>query len=299
MAGCYAPLVATHPASRLLPLLHRLLAKRVAERAASIARSARTSPSPSLVLSRLAQEMLQMGPLLAPRLLAELMRGASRLTPGFAEALRTLGDVRGLAAQAGADFMMEVVRSAGEQGLEEVVALFAATPPRRKAPTLDEIEASRPPADYLPLGVRKFQARRPDGRFVEALLLDQDPAVIRNLLDNPRLTEELVVKMASRRPTSPEVLQEIAIHRVWGARGRVRAAVAFNPFAAPRLVQTILPHLPVQDILLVAQAPALHPALQAAARRILLTRMGEMKPEERRAFRQRNSAALKAILVLE
>lgn len=97
----------------------------------------------------------------------------------------------------------------------------------------DEIDESRIP-DYgrgrvLTLGERKSLARRPDRDTIERIILDPHPDVIRRVLVNPRLTEELVVRLATRRPCPRGVLAEIARSPRWSNRARVRLALVLNP----------------------------------------------------------------------
>lgn len=118
--------------------------------------------------------------------------------------------------------------------------------PRLSSPD-DEDEARVP--DYgrgrvLTLGERKSLARRPDRDTLEKVLSDPHPEVIRRLLVNPRLTEEHVVRLATRRPGSRAVLSEIACSARWSTRARVRLALVLNPSLpedmAVRLVSLLL-----------------------------------------------------------
>lgn len=288
-----------NPRERLLAVLRTRLRKRIGERARLLAREAVATGDPVMVLFLLSREMRALGPELSAFLLREIVVGAARRAPGHAEVLRRLGDARTLSVLADPCFMGEVLAWARRNRVEEVVEVFAAVPPRREAPSLQELEANRPPAESLPLGTRKSLARRPDPRAVEQMIQEQHPLVVRNLLNNPRLTEDLVVRMASRRPTSPDALIEIAIHRVWSARTRVRRALLFNPFTPPRLGHTLLPLVVMRDAMDVALGSGLHPSLARAARRLILLRLGEMGPDERKAFTRSNSAVLRRIFVEE
>jgi hypothetical protein len=81
----------------------------------------------------------------------------------------------------------------------------------------------------LSLGERKSLARRPSRRIFEKLLADPHPMVIRQLLTNPKLTEDDVVRLAARRPARAEVLEELARAPRWLARSRVRMTLILNP----------------------------------------------------------------------
>jgi hypothetical protein len=114
--------------------------------------------------------------------------------------------------------------------LERLVRQPVSTGPPRDVPRPEE---DRIP-DYgrgrpLTLGERKSLARRPDRAMTERLLRDPHPDVIRQLLANPKLTEEDVLTLAARRPCRPDVLQEIARTPRWAHRPRVRMALVLNP----------------------------------------------------------------------
>jgi len=92
----------------------------------------------------------------------------------------------------------------------------------------------------LTVGERKSMARSPNRRAFDKLLADPHPLVIRQLLENPRLTEDDVVRMAARRPARLEVLEAIAQHGRWLSRPRVRLSVLFNPGSPPALTMPLL-----------------------------------------------------------
>jgi len=94
-----------------------------------------------------------------------------------------------------------------------------------EAPRVPDYGKGRP----LTLGERKALARRPDRSMFDKLLLDPHPAVIRNVLENARTTEDDVVRLAARRPLREEVIHEIVRHPKWNVRRRVRMALVLNP----------------------------------------------------------------------
>ena len=108
----------------------------------------------------------------------------------------------------------------------------------------------RPPPDFpvpdygagreLTLGERKSLARSPNRRAFEKLLKDPHPQVIRQLLENPRLTEDDVVRMTARRPARLEVLGAIAQNSRWLSRPRVRLSMLFNPGSPPSITMPLL-----------------------------------------------------------
>lgn len=134
-----------------------------------------------------------------------------------------------------------VVGYARRGGRYDLAGMFLDLPP------LDpRLETPPPPLPRamakVPLGVRRSLARRNDIGLIERLLGDPDPAVLQNLLNNPRITELEVVRMAARSPVREEVLTAIARHPRWGIRQRVRVTLAHNP-GTPTAITLGLLHL--------------------------------------------------------
>ncbi len=92
----------------------------------------------------------------------------------------------------------------------------------------------------LTVGGRKSFARRPTRCAFDKLLSDPHPLVIRPLLENPRLTEDDVVRMTARRPARLEVLEAIAQHGRWLSHPRVRLSMLFNPGSPPAITMPLL-----------------------------------------------------------
>ncbi|WP_434044914.1 hypothetical protein [Sorangium cellulosum] len=121
----------------------------------------------------------------------------------------------------------------------------------------------------LTLGERRALARRPTRAAFDALLRDPHPLVIRNLLGNPRLTEDDVVRLAARRPAIPEVMTEIARHPEWPQRSRVRMAIVQNPGAPPEIAVPMVRLLLRPELMQLVAAPDVPAVVRAAARELL------------------------------
>jgi len=100
----------------------------------------------------------------------------------------------------------------------------------------------------IPLGVRRSLAKGAEKPMLERLLLDPDLLVIRHLLDNPRITEEQVIRIASRRPIPASTLSEVARSPRWRSRSRVRVALARNPYCPTGVALRILGSLPLREL---------------------------------------------------
>ena len=144
-------------------------------------------------------------------------------------------------------------------------------------PAMDpRLEALPPPLPRamakVPLGVRRSLARRNDIGVIERLLGDPDPAVIANLLNNPRITELEVVRMAARSPVREEVLTAIARHPRWGIRHRVRVTLAHNPGTPTGITLGLLHLLLDQELQALAQDGRLSQVVVSRAEALLAGR---------------------------
>lgn len=128
----------------------------------------------------------------------------------------------------------------------------------------------------LPLGVLKSRARltkNPDE--LARLAVVSNPTVVREVLRNARLTEDLVVRIAARRPARPEPLIEIWRSPRWSLRPAVRRALAFNPYLPPEVGAKIVPLLQRLDLEQLREDGSVHPSLREQAARLLAGRAGE------------------------
>lgn len=282
---------------RLLRILRVILIRKISLRADFLVRGSEGVHNHSMILYLLSSELLTLGVDLSPILLRELVMGASRRKRSYTEYLQHLGDVRSLAIHTGNDFMSEVLQRSRRYQFDEVVALLTDVPPQRRMYHTEELESRNPTQDYVPLGVRKSLARKPDFGAIESLMLEQDPSVIHNLLNNPRTVEEMVVKMASLRPTSAEALEEIGAHPKWSARYSVKKSLAFNPYSPPRIVHALLPTLLMKDLIDVTLSTVLHPDVRAGAKRFIILRISEMSDWEKEQFSESHEAILKRIFL--
>jgi DNA-directed RNA polymerase subunit F len=172
------------------------------------------------------------------------------------------------------DALAELYSAAAAQGLTEVTALLVAPPPRRL------YQEPRDKADarlaQLTLGHKKALARaRRDPDLLARLAAEGTPTVVRELLQNPQLTEELVVRIAARRPCRPETLRCVAESRRWRTRPAVARALARNPYAEPAVATKLLPFLGSADLGELAVDNALHGLVRALAARLVRQREDE------------------------
>lgn len=138
-------------------------------------------------------------------------------------------------------------------------------PSPHQPPEPEERGAVSLPGRTLTLGERKALARGHDRDQLDRLLRDPHPLVIKNLLLNPRITEDDVVRLAAKRPTYPDVQEQIARSERWCVRPRVRLALAQNPYTPVSLSVPTLPLLLRHEIHEIAHSPELPSVVRAAA----------------------------------
>ena len=163
----------------------------------------------------------------------------------------------------------EIEARALAEGRSAVSALFSGAAARQE---MDKDVAAKNDAMAFSqtLGHLKTMARltrNPDELARLATL--SEPSVVRNALINPRLTEGVVVRIASRRPARPEPLVEIWNSPRWATRLEVRRALVFNPYLPPEIGAKIVPTLAEADLRVIARDGSLHPDVRAQAQALL------------------------------
>ena len=220
------------------------------------------------VLRRAAARMLgELDPPRATELLSTVMRlsverwePAMRVLPAFMRALEDDGDLIPHLAT------LRQVASLYEQ--EEVTFVFSEGRPVQE---YEPDAAARADAKLftLPLGVLKSRARltrNPDE--LSRLAVASNASVIREVLKNPRLTEDLVVRIAARRPARPEPLEEIWRSTRWNRQPAVRRALVFNPYLSPEVAVKIVPLMAVTDLRELATDRNVHLSVRELAGRL-------------------------------
>jgi hypothetical protein len=177
----------------------------------------------------------------AARLLDELCDESERSNPEAREALLAVAiHFARLGPAPELDALREEAQGRHLLGLARLLR-------RGPAPVMVDRPATELPVpDYgtgreLTLGERRSLARRPNRRAFDKLLADPHPFVIRQLLQNPRLTEDDVVRLVARRPARAEVISEVAQSLHWLSRSRVRLSIILNPGAPPEIAMPLLP----------------------------------------------------------
>jgi hypothetical protein len=187
-----------------------------------------------------------------------------------------------LLAKLGEHPTVERLRSqAEEQHLLSLARLLRRAPARHSNTRPPE---NLPIPDYgtgreLTVGERRSLARAPSRNSFDKLLADPHPLVIRQLLENPRLTEDDVVRLATRRPARAETISAIAQSQRWMRRSRVRLAILLNPGSPPSLAVPLLAVCTRSELLEVVHAVDSNLVLRATALELLERRPPLAEPD--------------------
>jgi len=100
----------------------------------------------------------------------------------------------------------------------------------------------------LAVGEKIAIARTGSQTVIAALRTDPTPRVIEALLENPRLTEGLLLPMVAGEKAAPRILAVVAASARWSVRYSVRLALCRNPKTPPELVLSHLAMLKKSDL---------------------------------------------------
>jgi hypothetical protein len=222
-------------------------------------RTLRALPEAAMRRERLLERLEEVGSLRAYEMVAAVMRrpgGAAPDLPHLREVLQDVLREGGAGRPLAPEICEGVLAEAEARGDAFVTRLFREAPPEE---WMLEPGAALPRAmAEIPLGVRRALARELDLDLLERLLLDADPIVIEHLLQNPRLTEKQVVRIAARRPVPETTLELVSRSRRFGQRPAVRTALARNPYLPTRLAIQLLGTLPLAVVREIACDATLH-----------------------------------------
>ena len=121
----------------------------------------------------------------------------------------------------------------------------------------------------LAVGEKMAIGRRAGHGILQQLRFDGDPRVIGALLENPRMTQGVLLPLVNHEAASPEILRLIAENRRWGTQYPIRLAVARNSRTPPVISVSLLPRLKRMDLRSIAQDRRLHAAVRRRASELI------------------------------
>jgi hypothetical protein len=189
--------------------------------------------------------------------------------PKFKQVYLALIKVRDLFKALGPDKGKGIYEEAKDKGYKLLVEMFLGPELKKAREKERESSALATKLIHMTLGEKKAFARRKDFKHLEFLMHDSNPSVIFNLLQNPRITEREVIKMASSKAAAAGVLEEIFNNNKWISRYRVKKALVFNELTPLDISLSLASFLLRQDLELIVRDGKLDPSLVSKARSIL------------------------------
>jgi len=227
----------------------------------------------------LASRLDEMEEELALEVMHAICERASDREPAYQRAVLALVDTETLTDVLGFQKVRRLYIESHNRGYASVKRILSRAQPAKRYEGENELFIQYGLHTKL-TGERKNLARRAGPAIIDRLTYDLDPLVVRDLLKNPRLTEQHVVKMAARRPNRPEILEEIFKNPKWIARYQVKLALARNPYTPPRIAAGLLVFLTEHDINEVANHASLHEEVRQQARKLLRSKGLELERRE-------------------
>lgn len=209
---------------------------------------------------------------LSPEVILEIFQllahGAAAHDSKYQDGFQAISDVKKMGKLLGFGKMSEVYTLARRKSYEDVVRFLQMLPPARQLGPDDELEED-PFLRDMTLGRKRALAKIREPDLINRLCHDQDPVVIQNLLKNPRVTIKEVVKIASKRPTSAQILWTVFRDLKWSNHYTVKMTLINNPYTPTQISMALLHYIMEYDLLDVAENMVLHPALRKAAADII------------------------------
>jgi hypothetical protein len=168
----------------------------------------------------------------------------------------------------GKEKFLATQKIATEMNIERITPFFTNLAPVKSASKQDVREEDGKDS-YETLGARRSLSKGSVKETLDKLLLDTDPMIVENLLNNPRIIRAQVLKIATARPARTDILLLLARHTKWGKEYGVRLALVMNPYSPPRLALALLELLNRKDQKKVAADETLHGQLRRSAFAIL------------------------------
>ena len=114
----------------------------------------------------------------------------------------------------------------------------------------------------LAVGQRITLAKRGSARLAASLLKGENLQIIQAVLDNPYLTEVVLLPVLNRPDCSPRIVESIASHPKWGIRYDIRLALLRHSSLSVARALAILPGLKPQDAKAISQDSAVNPEIR-------------------------------------
>ena len=216
----------------------------------------------------LANRFKRVKPESAMEVLREIQNKASGKRSGYVEIMESCIDIDLLRQTLGLKMMSDIYSAARRKGYDNLVRLLINPPPKGKPYSEYDFIEGRENED-ITLGEKRSFSKGWSRNKLDQLIYDEDPVVIKHLLENPRITERDVLKMSSRRPVKPEVLKVIYGSRKWLSRYVIKKALVLNPYTPTGIALGLVGFMRYKDLKMIANYKSLHEEIRLSAEEII------------------------------
>jgi hypothetical protein len=189
--------------------------------------------------------------------------------PLYLDGFRALTDIKKIGRHVGYEKMAQVYDLARRKEYTDIVRLMQVIPAARKLGEDEEMEEDTLLKE-MTLGTKRQKARQRDRDMINRLCHEQDPVVIQNLLKNPSVTIQHVVRISSKRPTSAQVLWVVYRDQKWINHYVVKKTLISNPYTPTQISLSQLNFMLEQDLEEISENQMLHPLVREAAVELIL-----------------------------
>jgi hypothetical protein len=124
------------------------------------------------------------------------------------------------------------------------------------------------------------------------LVLNQEPAVLLNLLKNPHVTDQHLLALLRRRDLSEELLKSVSRHELVKSTHKLKVALVYNSNTPAAIALSLLPHLYLFELLNLCILPGSTPDQRLAAERQVIQRLPTIELGQKITLARRGSGKI-------
>jgi hypothetical protein len=249
---------------RLLAILFDLKGQKVRQLTDYLVRSMETVPERKMRTLRLKERLSHM----PEEIIIEIIHDVfSQTRPGdtsSAHFLMSIIDIFSDTNDMQSQQLLKLYVMCRDRGYERASVVFVSPEPRKRPFSKYDFVENRD-MDYITLGEKRSLARTRNKDLLDRLIYEPHPLVIKNLLENPRMTEHEVLKMVSRRPNNETILSEIYQSERWLRSYNIKISMIKNPYTPVGIAMVLLYFLKRQDLRDVSRDQSLHELIKETA----------------------------------
>jgi len=249
---------------QLLAILFDLKGQKVRQLADYLVRSMETVPERKMRTLRLKERLSHMPEEIIIEVIHDVL---SQTRPGdtsSAHFLMSIIDIFSDMNDMQSQQLLKLYVMCRDRGYTRASVVFVSPEPKKRPFSKYDFVENRD-MDYLTLGEKRSMARTRNKDLLDRLIYEPHPLVIRNILENPRMTEHEVLKMVSKRPNNETILSEIFQSEKWLRSYNIKISMIKNPYTPVGIAMVLLYFLKRQDLRAVSRDQSLHELIKETA----------------------------------